>query len=755
VADARSDLRDTSSSQPEPTGTSAGLAVGDRSHDIERIRQFLVYNAPGSIAGIGIIIFGWWITGANALFLLFGATILDRILTYSAYRSLRHQQLEPAVVQIAIGLWGVALALWFTLPRLYGISIVICVLPIVLAAAYVRRENAIRIAIAGVGVAAIGSSLNPWRPLLGEVGLPDLMVEALIVVFIPVVVASCALAVWHAVARLLELLKDTEEKNRALIASEQLLEQKVEVRTADLRRSQHELSLARDEALAANRAKSTFLANMSHELRTPLNAIIGYGEMLQEDSRDAGHDEYTPDLERVVSSGKHLLGLINDVLDLSKIEAGKVELHAEDIDVAELLESASDTVRPLMTSNGNTFHLSPAPELASMQTDLTRLRQILFNLLSNSAKFTSNGEVSLTAERESLDGTDWVIFSVRDTGIGMTPEQLERVFEAFSQAESSTTRDFGGTGLGLAITRHFCEMLGGSIDVESTAGEGTVFKVRLPARMPEREVESEEASDSKTPMDSARATVLVIDDEENARDLLRRTLEREGYNVLCAATADEGLRLAQEFGPDLITLDILMPHVDGWSVLTRLKSEPELENIPVIVVTMTDDPELCHALGAAEYMSKPVDRSRLSAIVRRLAGRDGDALVLIVEDDAVTRDLLSRTVGRAGFRSVTAENGRLALERLEEETPAVVLLDLVMPEMNGFELLSRMRSHETWREIPVVVVTAKELTPEEHDQLVSSAERVLQKGSYDSDTLLAEISRHLRRSEPGDASSTA
>ena len=718
-------------------------SIEDRTHDIERLLQFLKFSTPFGVVGLFIIVFGWWLTRAPALFILFGATLMNFILTALAQRELKRQDLESAVMKLSVGLWAVGLALWFSLPRLYGISLICFVLSIVLAAAYVRREKTILIALGSVLITAIGSALHPWRPLLGEVGLPDQMVEVLIVVFTPITVGLCALGVWHAVARLLELLEDAREKNKALLASESLLEEKVEARTADLKRSQNELSQARDEALASNRAKSTFLANMSHELRTPLNAIIGYGEMMQEDTVAAGHDEYVPDLQRIVTSGKHLLGLINDVLDLSKIEAGRVDLHAEEIDAEALLVSTVDTIRPLIVERGNTVELVVDGDLGFFSSDVTRVRQVLFNLLSNAAKFTEAGQISLHAKREG-DGPDGVmLFSVRDTGIGMTPHQMERIFEAFSQAETTTTRDFGGTGLGLAITRRFCEMLGGSVEVESVLGEGSVFHVRLPAEMPTavEEPAAEPAEIASKP--GAGATILVIDDEEAARELLRRTLEREGFHVVCAGDAAQGLRLAAEVQPDVITLDILMPRVDGWSVLARLKEDPAVEHIPVIVVTMTDDHALCYALGAAEYMSKPVDRGRLAEVVRRLVGDTQDATVLIVEDDAVTRDLLVRIVSRAGLGVTEAENGLVALDRLEEAIPSAILLDLIMPEMDGFALLSRIRENERWRGIPVVVVTAKELTHLERERLASSADRVFQKGSYDKETLIAEIRRHL------------
>jgi len=556
-------------------GRATGLPGGDddRSHDVQRLDQFIRLNQPGAFAGIAIIVFGWWITKGPALFALFGAVLLNFALTALARRDLARSRLDPAVIKLSIGFLAVGLALWFSLPQLYGISVLILVLPIVVAVAYTRRDTTIRIAVGSVVASAIGAALHPWRPLLGEVGLPGLMSEALVVVFTPIVVAACALAVWHAVSRLLELLEETREKNRALAASELVLEEKVQHRTADLRRSQLQLAAARDEALAANRAKSTFLANMSHELRTPLNAIIGYGEMLQEDSRDAGHDVYVPDLERIVASGKHLLGLINDVLDLSKVEAGKVELHAEDFDVRQALETAIDTVRPMVEERGSALELAVEDGLGSMHSDVTRVRQILFNLLSNASKFTSDGTVTLSGRREAGPDGDWIVFGVKDTGIGMTPEQMERIFEAFGQASSTTTRDYGGTGLGLAITRRFCEMLGGSVTVESEPGVGSHFEVRLPATMPAPSEPSDAGASTRLPAaEHAGARILVIDDEEGARELLRRTLEREGYNVASAATAEEGLRLAREFAPDLVTLDILMPHVDSRETLSSPRS---------------------------------------------------------------------------------------------------------------------------------------------------------------------------------------
>ena len=725
-----------------PEHETATRPVHDPSHDAARLLEFIKWNQPLAASGLLVILFGLWLTGSPALYLLLSSVLANIAAIYSASRDLRRTALDPAVVKLALGLWGVGLALWFTLPRLYGVSLIIFVLPIVLAASYVRRQRAMQFAVAGVACSAVGGALHPWRPLLGEVGLPNVMVELLIVGFTPLVVASCGLAMWHAVSRLLELLEDSQETNRALAASEHQLETKVDARTADLRNSQRELAFARDEALAANRAKSTFLANMSHELRTPLNAIIGYSEMLQEDTQDAGHSEYTQDLDRIVSSGKHLLGLINDVLDLTKIEAGKVELHAEPLDVGELIDAAAQTIRPLIAENGNQLEVIKSPALGSIESDVTRVRQILFNLLSNAAKFTSDGTVTLSGERTTIGDSDWIVFRVSDTGIGMTADQMQNIFDAFNQAETTTTRDFGGTGLGLAITQRFCEMLGGTVAVASKPGVGSEFTIRLPIAMPSDLDAGETESEVEGP-DFAGASILVIDDEPTARELLQRTLEREGYRVACASNAEQGLAKARKQRPDLITLDILMPHVDGWSVLRELKDDPALKDIPVVVVTMTDDKELSTALGAAEFVSKPIDRQRLGEIVRRFAGTTVDASVMIVEDDADTRTLLMRTVAREGFQVVEAENGLDALAKLEEHAPAAILMDLIMPEMDGFELLARLREDERFREIPVVVVTAKELTQSEHQELVSSAERVLQKGSYDRGMLISEIRRHL------------
>jgi PAS domain S-box-containing protein len=369
-----------------------------------------------------------------------------------------------------------------------------------------------------------------------------------------------------------------------------------------------ELLETRRIAEAANAAKSSFLASMSHELRTPLNAILGYSEMLQEDAADGGHEEMVPDLQKIQAAGRHLLTLINEVLDLSKIEAGKMELYLETVDVKTVVNEVATTVRPLVEKNGNRLALEIAGEPGAMRADATRLRQVLLNLLSNAAKFTERGVIGLRVEREP----DAMVFRVSDTGIGMTPEQLGRLFEAFHQAEVSTTSKYGGTGLGLALSRKFCQLMGGDVTVTSELGKGSAFTARIPLA----EAAEESAIESGS---GAAGTVLVIDDDAAARNLLARSLGKEGFRVVEAASGEAGLRLAVESKPDVITLDVVMPGMDGWAVLTRLKADPALAEVPVIMLTIVDEKHLGFTLGASEYLTKPIDRQRLTEVVKKYA----------------------------------------------------------------------------------------------------------------------------------------
>jgi adenylate cyclase len=488
------------------------------------------------------------------------------------------------------------------------------------------------------------------------------------------------------------------------------------------------LKVARDAADQANLTKSNFLANMSHELRTPLNAIIGYSEILQEDSADKGDAAPIDDLQKIESAGRHLLGLINNILDLSKIEAGKMDVFIEEVDTKALIEEVLSIVKPLADKNENVVKLICPADIGSFRSDQTKVKQCLLNLLSNANKFTSKGTLTLTAARED---SARMSFCVSDTGVGMTKEQLDRLFEAFSQADASTTKRFGGTGLGLAITKHFCTMLGGDVAVESSPGKGSTFTITLPAQCVAPTVgQVPAAADSRATVLAAdgRATVLVVDDDPTLISLLGKTLEKEGYRVISASNGVEALSLARQHRPQVITLDVLMPQMDGWTALRELKADAALRDIPVIMVTVLSERGMAIPLGAADFMTKPVDRQRLTALLREHCPPSSDALILVVEDDLPTREAICRMLTGMGHAVDAAVNGRSALDWLDSHpAPSLILLDLMMPEMDGFEFLRKLRTRPVFAGIPVIVVTAKELTAEDFGVLKGQAERIIAK----------------------------
>ncbi len=487
-----------------------------------------------------------------------------------------------------------------------------------------------------------------------------------------------------------------------------------------------ELLTARDQALESNRSKSAFLANMSHELRTPLNAVIGYSELIQEECEDSGQTEFVPDLQKIQAAAKHLLALINDILDLSKIEAGKMDVYIELIEVPKMIGEIETTVLPLVIKNENTLKIECPPDLGMMRADLTKVRQILFNLLSNASKFTKTGQVTLSARREIISEVEWMIFSVIDSGIGMTEDQIVRLFKDFSQADSSTTRKYGGTGLGLSISRRFAQMMGGDIDVESTVGVGSTFTVRLPVAVPRPDAVA--TNGKLIPAAAGRNTILVIDDDPAARELMTRFLLKEGYYVETAATGKDGLRRAEELRPDVITLDVMMPGMDGWAVLSSLKANPVLAAIPVVMLSMVTDKNMGFALGASEYMTKPIQRERLLEILERYHCEKPVCTALIVEDDTDTRQMMRRVLEREGISVIEAENGLVGLAQVKKHDPQMILLDLMMPEMNGFQFIEELSKDEAHRGIPVIVVTAMELNPEERARLSGHVESILRKG---------------------------
>jgi PAS domain S-box-containing protein len=507
----------------------------------------------------------------------------------------------------------------------------------------------------------------------------------------------------------------------------------------ELKQHEAELAAARDAADEANRTKSSFLANMSHELRTPLNAIIGYSEILQEDAADKGDKGPIDDLQKIESAGRHLLGLINNILDLSKIEAGKMDVFIEAVDIQALLEEVLSIVKPLADKSENVIKVICPTDIGRFRSDQTKVKQCLLNLLSNANKFTSKGTLTLTVAR---DGGARVCFHVSDTGVGMTKEQFGRLFQAFSQSDASTTKRFGGTGLGLAITKHFCTMLGGDVTVESKPGTGSTFTIRLP----DQGVASAAVESPAPAAADGRATVLVVDDDPTVINLLAKTLEKEGYRVISARNGVEALTLAHEHRPQAITLDVLMPQMDGWGTLRELKANAELRDIPVIMVTVLNERGMAIPLGAADFMTKPVDRQRLTAILRDHCPGQSSASILVVEDDLATRETLCRSLTSMGYMAHATVNGRIGLDWLANHPiPSLILLDLMMPEMDGFEFLRELRQRSAFADVPVIVVTAKELTAEDIRVLGGQTERIIAKDQAYLTELAAAVRGRLGR----------
>lgn len=599
-----------------------------------------------------------------------------------------------------------------------------------------------------------------------------LMVEnGIIMVLATLLIVFAALWLSYSITRPLQSLAkatiDLKEKNFDVHIDEGLLQAKDEIGSLayvfqqmihelknyyqSLQDLIQEVENSKEEALAANTAKSQFLANMSHELRTPLNAVIGYSELLMEDAEDQQLEGFVKDLSKIRGSAKHLLELINDILDLSKIEAGKIEIYLEEINIPVFVKMLSDLIQPIFEKNSNTFVLECPEDIGVMYSDATRVRQSILNLLSNASKFTKNGEVRLSISRHSgASGEEWIHFAVIDTGIGMTQEQLSKLFQAFTQAEATTTRKFGGTGLGLYLSKRFCEMLGGLITVESQYGKGTTFTMKLPvvSTMGIKIEEKRESVKTVQAVPDVNKMILIIDDEAKIHHYLEENLSQFGFRIRHAYNGEEGLKQARQDKPDLITLDVIMPLMDGWTTLSEFKKDPALKDIPIVMISSTTDKDLAMALKAADYLFKPINPKILIDVLNKHIGKTESTAdyVMIVDDEPSVRDLLSRTIKRAGWNVVEAVNGRKALDYLGQakQLPSLMLLDLMMPELDGFGVVSAMQENAAWREIPVIVVTAKDITKEEKEFLNLRAKKVFFKGSYSQRDLINEICDKLK-----------
>ena len=518
--------------------------------------------------------------------------------------------------------------------------------------------------------------------------------------------------------------------------------------TIDRGRLLERLKDANAELLDANHHKTVFLANMSHELRTPLNAILGFSELLI-DSGNGSFPEATRKrfLEQIHSSGKHLLGLINDILDLSKIEAGQMELRLQVVAVAEVVKQVASTVEPLAAKKQIRLEFDAA-HAGQILADEGKLKQMILNLVSNAIKFTDEGgKVTINAAQAH----DRLRIVVSDTGIGISQHDVQRVFKEFQQVDSGVNRKQQGTGLGLALTRSFAILHGGDVRVESELGKGSRFTIDLPleARSPQMPAKAANGNTGPPAPDLSRPLVMVIEDDPLAAELLARQIERAGFRTMTTRTGADAVTMAKEHKPAAITLDILLPDVDGWEVLTSLKRDEATGDIPVIVVSVVDNPGLGNALGALDYFVKPVDPKllvkRLSNYnFKRKPGRR-QTCVLVVDDDAANRDWLQQVPEPAGFKAILASGGQEAIDLARTHQPDVVMLDLLMPEVDGFDVVEALSANEATKEIPIMVLTAKHLTEADIDQLNGRVSTILKRGTTGAVDLLGQLQVILKK----------
>jgi len=507
-------------------------------------------------------------------------------------------------------------------------------------------------------------------------------------------------------------------------------------------RAYAELQRTAEQLKEVDRLKSQFLANMSHELRTPLNSIIGFSRVILKGIDGPLTDMQHTDLQAVYDGGQHLLGLINDILDISKIEAGKMELAIEDVNLADIIKGVMSTAIALVKDKPVELQQLVPSDLPTIRGDARRIRQVLLNLVSNAAKFTEQGFIRVEAEAHPTE----VLISVADSGIGIQPDKMAMIFEPFTQADASTTRRAGGTGLGLSISKRFTEIHGGRIWVESEVGAGSTFHVTFPLKSPTELFEEIELEELEVEQEGEKRVVLCVDDDEGVIVLFRRYLSKRGYHIVGLTDSTSVVERVKQLNPFAITLDVMMPGKDGWQVIQELRADPNTSNIPVVMCTIVCEEEYGLSLGASDYLIKPVLEEELVAALERLDQKEGRHLVLVVDDQEENRSLLRRMIeGKKGYEVVEASGGQEAISLVQEIHPHVIILDLMMPEVDGFAVLEALKSDKTTRSTPIIVVTAKDLTPKERGILNKGVEALLQKGLFEQQELLADVAAALDR----------
>ena len=519
------------------------------------------------------------------------------------------------------------------------------------------------------------------------------------------------------------------------------LEEKIRERTK-------ELFFAKEKAESAAQAKSEFLANMSHELRTPLNAIIGFCEILIEDALDVNQVSVVSDLEKIHKSGTDLLALINDILDLSKIEVKKVDLNISEFKLIDLIDSVKNTIDPFAKINNNIINIDLVDNSITMDSDELKIRQVLFNLLTNACKNSENSAVTLTVNKIKKDDS-FVEFIVEDKGRGISSDFIDNIFEPFSQDNKVDSSKIKGTGLGLSISKKYVELLGGKISVNSKHGVGTKFNFIIkqflrPNDSPSNKDIKIELSNIKFP---DKGKILIIDDDIDFLDVTERKLSKEGFLVFTANSGQKGIEKAKKLIPDIIILDIIMPDLDGWSVYQKIKKIPLLSQIPIIIVTIGDYQKMAQDFGVTNFLTKPVSLDKLNSILSKYKIDSISKHILVIDDDTSTRSILRKTLIKDGWRVDEAENGKIALEKIDSQLPELIILDLLMPVMDGFAFLNKIKNIKNLINIPIIVITSKDLSIDDTIFLDKNVDLVMQKGNYDQKEIIKKINLTLKKNK--------